>query len=171
MLHCLEIVRQTRRTQALGAGPEIQTGLDVYVPALSGRVASKRLAHLVSEGSGTGASAIYPLLAVRYAASRAPQDFANLRMLATDVNDKSLALAKSNVERNGLAEAISVYRVEPDGPIFPPAVIDAASQYVADASRTRTRKRCDPNDKTATPASNSRCVTRHFTIQPKRSLL
>lgn len=78
--------------------------------------------------SGTGASAIYPLLAVRYAASRASQDFANLRMLATDINDKSLALAKSNVERNDLAEAISVYRVEPDGPIFPPAVIDAASQ-------------------------------------------
>ena len=49
-------------------------------------------------------------------------------MLATDINDKSLALAKSNVERNDLAEAISVYRVEPDGPIFPPAVIDAASQ-------------------------------------------
>lgn len=47
-------------------------------------------------------------------------------MLATDINDMSLALAKSNVERNGLAKAISVYRVEPDGPIFPPAVIDGS---------------------------------------------
>jgi methylase of polypeptide subunit release factors len=65
---------------------------------------------------------------VRYAASRAPQDFANLRMLATDINEKSLAIAKSNAERNGLAEAISVHRVEPDGPIFPPAVVDSASQ-------------------------------------------
>ncbi|GAA5956908.1 hypothetical protein JCM8115_003858 [Rhodotorula mucilaginosa] len=105
VLHCLELVRQTRRARALGAVPEIQTGLDV----------------------GTGASAIYPLLAVRYAASRAPQDFANLRMLATDINEKSLAIAKSNAERNGLAEAISVHRVEPDGPIFPPAVVDSAS--------------------------------------------
>lgn len=65
---------------------------------------------------------------MRYAASRAPRDFTNLRMLATDINEKSLALAKSNVERNGLDQAISVYRVEPDGPIFPPAVIDSTSQ-------------------------------------------
>jgi methylase of polypeptide subunit release factors len=49
-------------------------------------------------------------------------------MLATDINEKSLAIAKSNAERNGLAEAISVHRVEPDGPIFPPAVVDSASQ-------------------------------------------
>ncbi|TKA54812.1 hypothetical protein B0A53_02621 [Rhodotorula sp. CCFEE 5036] len=69
----------------------------------------------------------YDSMSVRYAASRAPQDFANLRMLATDINEKSLAIAKSNAERNGLAEAISVHRVEPDGPIFPPAVVDSAS--------------------------------------------
>ncbi|KAG0659122.1 hypothetical protein C6P46_005293 [Rhodotorula mucilaginosa] len=86
------------------------------------------------------ASAIYPLLAVRYAASRAPQDFANLRMLATDINEKSLAIAKSNAERNGLAEAISVHRVEPDGPIFPPAVVDSASHHVASIEFTM----CNP---------------------------
>ncbi|GAA5862026.1 hypothetical protein JCM3774_006145 [Rhodotorula dairenensis] len=106
VLHCLELVRQTRRRQALDTVPETVTGLDV----------------------GTGASAIYPLLAVRYAASsRAPREIVHLQMLATDINEASIAVAKRNVDRNRLTPLISVHRVEPDGPIFPPVVIDAAS--------------------------------------------
>ncbi|GAA5990356.1 hypothetical protein JCM10908_007330 [Rhodotorula pacifica] len=106
VLYCLELVRRTRRQQALNENPQVITGLDV----------------------GTGASAIYPLLAVRYAASRAPRDLARVHMLATDINDKSLGIARKNIVANDLASEISVHCVEADGPIFPSKVIEAASR-------------------------------------------
>lgn len=64
---------------------------------------------------------------MRYAATRAPREIANLRMFATDINEASITVAKRNVARNNLAPAVSVHRVEPDGPIFPPGVIEGAA--------------------------------------------
>lgn len=54
---------------------------------------------------GTGASAIYPLLALR--------QHANWRMLATEIDHESLACAKDNVKRNGLAGRCSVVEAQP----------------------------------------------------------
>ncbi|KAH9035691.1 S-adenosyl-L-methionine dependent methyltransferase [Lactarius hengduanensis] len=70
---------------------------------------------------GTGASAIYPLLACRLSP--------NWRIVATDVDTVSLASAQANVDRNGLSERISVLRADPTGPILFPLVQDPAASF------------------------------------------
>ncbi|KAH9068077.1 S-adenosyl-L-methionine dependent methyltransferase [Lactarius deliciosus] len=68
---------------------------------------------------GTGASAIYPLLACRLSPG--------WRIVATDVDTVSLASAQANVDRNGLSERISVLRADPTGPILFPLIQDPAA--------------------------------------------
>ena len=64
---------------------------------------------------GTGASAIYPLLACRQRE--------NWRMLATEVDAESLEWARRNVEANGLGDRIRVVEVEKDGELVPSGVL------------------------------------------------
>ncbi|KPI40832.1 putative methyltransferase-like protein C27D7.08c [Cyphellophora attinorum] len=54
---------------------------------------------------GTGASAIYPLLALR--------QHGNWRMLATELDSESLACARDNVRTNGLAARCTVIETQP----------------------------------------------------------
>ncbi|KAH9176089.1 S-adenosyl-L-methionine dependent methyltransferase [Lactarius sanguifluus] len=70
---------------------------------------------------GTGASAIYPLLACRLSP--------NWRIVATDVDTVSLASARANVDRNGLSECIGVLRADPTGPILFPLIQDPAASF------------------------------------------
>ncbi|GAA5901461.1 hypothetical protein JCM5296_003016 [Sporobolomyces johnsonii] len=82
---------------------------------------------------GTGASAIYPLLACRTlcppdrsssfssSSSSAPA----IQMLATDIDAHSLSFAEKNVFENGLLGQISLFHVEKQGRIFPPEVVES----------------------------------------------
>ncbi|BGP58034.1 hypothetical protein JCM8202v2_005691 [Rhodotorula sphaerocarpa] len=100
-----KLVRRTRRQGTIDAAQPPVTGLDI----------------------GTGASAIYPLLAVRYAASPAARDVGRVRMLATDIDAESLQYARDNVARNKEDDSMSIHQVEPGGPIFPSAVTESAT--------------------------------------------
>lgn len=51
-------------------------------------------------------------------------------MLATDINDHSLYFAKRNVDVNDLAGMIQLFKVDPEGPIFPEAVVKSIEQCV-----------------------------------------
>ncbi|BGP03271.1 hypothetical protein JCM10021v2_006998 [Rhodotorula toruloides] len=80
---------------------------------------------------GTGASAIYPLLAVRTAesaSSSSTSTFPPLKMLATDINDHSLDFAKRNVAANDLTEAIQLFKVDEEGAIFPEEVVNSVER-------------------------------------------
>ncbi|BGP19882.1 hypothetical protein JCM10213v2_008013 [Rhodosporidiobolus nylandii] len=87
---------------------------------------------LVGLDIGTGASCIYPLLAVRTLAPTASGAFsaspAPLRMLATDIDARSLSFAKRNVELNELEERIRLFEVEQAGAIFPKEVVDSVER-------------------------------------------
>lgn len=76
--------------------------------------------------SGTGASAIYPLLACR----QRP----NYKFLATESDAKSYAYAVRNIKRNGLDDRIEVINVEDDGgkggPLVPESVLSRFEKYV-----------------------------------------
>ena len=61
--------------------------------------------------SGTGSSAIYPLLAC---ATRP-----KWRMLATDIDDKNLEYAERNIERNNLAKRIKLLPRKAEQPLIP----------------------------------------------------
>lgn len=83
--------------------------------------------------SGTGASAIYPLLAIRTAksaSSSSTSPFPPLKMLATDINDHSLDFAKRNVVANDLTEAVQLFKVDAEGATFPEEVVNAVEQCV-----------------------------------------
>lgn len=83
--------------------------------------------------SGTGASAIYPLLAVRTAesaSSSSTSTFPPLKMLATDINDHSLDFAKRNVAAKDLTEAIQLFKVDEEGAIFPEEVVNSVERCV-----------------------------------------
>ncbi|GAA5839161.1 hypothetical protein JCM9279_002613 [Rhodotorula babjevae] len=87
---------------------------------------------LVGLDIGTGASAIYPLLAMRTLEpppvsllDKAKVD-APLRMLATDIDAHSLEYARKNVRANDLVQDVSLCEVEPDGALFPLEVVEAA---------------------------------------------
>ncbi|CDR48290.1 RHTO0S17e00496g1_1 [Rhodotorula toruloides] len=80
---------------------------------------------------GTGASAIYPLLAIRTAksaSSSSTSPFPPLKMLATDINDHSLDFAKRNVVANDLTEAVQLFKVDAEGATFPEEVVNAVEQ-------------------------------------------
>ncbi|KIM74416.1 hypothetical protein PILCRDRAFT_80092, partial [Piloderma croceum F 1598] len=62
--------------------------------------------------SGTGASAIYPLLSCRLE----PQ----WHFIATDIDECSINSARLNVNNNDMQHRIDILRVEADGPIFAP---------------------------------------------------
>ncbi|KAH9064375.1 S-adenosyl-L-methionine dependent methyltransferase [Lactarius vividus] len=70
---------------------------------------------------GTGASAIYPLLACRLSP--------NWCIVATDVDTVSITSAQANVDRNNLSERISVLRADPTGPILFPLIQDPAASF------------------------------------------
>lgn len=76
--------------------------------------------------SGTGASAIYPLLATRFTARSEQECLGPVCMLATDVNAVSLAHARRLVDRNGLSDEIQLFQVDQGGQIFPSDVTQAA---------------------------------------------
>ncbi|BGP35164.1 hypothetical protein JCM10296v2_006994 [Rhodotorula toruloides] len=80
---------------------------------------------------GTGASAIYPLLAVRTAESASfssTSPFPPLKMLTTDINDHSLHFARRNIATNDLAGAIQLFKVDAEGAIFPEEVVSSVEQ-------------------------------------------
>ncbi|GAA5872763.1 hypothetical protein JCM1840_004511 [Sporobolomyces johnsonii] len=82
---------------------------------------------------GTGASAIYPLLACRTLCPPDPSSsFSSssssapaIQMLATDIDAHSLSFAEKNVFENGLLGQISLFHVEKQGRIFPPEVVES----------------------------------------------
>ncbi|KAH9980454.1 hypothetical protein BJV74DRAFT_779496 [Russula compacta] len=63
---------------------------------------------------GTGASAIYPLIACRLSH--------NWQFVATDIDAVSLVSAQSNIDCNGLSERITLRRADPTGPIILPLI-------------------------------------------------
>ncbi|KAJ7599347.1 S-adenosyl-L-methionine dependent methyltransferase [Mycena floridula] len=63
---------------------------------------------------GTGASAIYPLLACKLEPL--------WTLDATDIDETSLIHARANVQRNQLQDRIVILQSEPNGPIFTPLV-------------------------------------------------
>ncbi|CEQ42685.1 SPOSA6832_04516 [Sporobolomyces salmonicolor] len=93
--------------------------------------------HLVSHGSsvlmrainsGTGASAIYPLLACRTLCPPHPSSSSSspsFQMLATDIDAHSLSFAEKNVFENSLLGQVSLFHVEQQGRIFPPEVVES----------------------------------------------
>jgi 23S rRNA (adenine1618-N6)-methyltransferase len=88
--------------------------------------------------SGTGASAIYPLIACSLspnwqfvATGWSPHALDHLsltRML--DIDAVSLSAAQSNVDRNDLSGRITLIRADPTGPILLPLVQDTATSCV-----------------------------------------
>ncbi|KAH9966325.1 hypothetical protein BGW80DRAFT_1230306 [Lactifluus volemus] len=70
---------------------------------------------------GTGASAIYPLIACRLSP--------NWHFVATDIDSVSLLSAQSNIDSNGLSERITLIRADPTGPIMIPLIQDAAASF------------------------------------------
>ncbi|GAA6001705.1 uncharacterized protein JCM10292_005001 [Rhodotorula paludigena] len=82
---------------------------------------------LVGVDVGTGASAIYPMLASRTLSRLSPVPSSRLRMFATDIDSHSLDWARQNVFSNGLAETISVMQVDARGAIFPPEVVNTVN--------------------------------------------
>ncbi|GAA5979297.1 hypothetical protein JCM11641_001986 [Rhodosporidiobolus odoratus] len=87
---------------------------------------SKSLPSLVGLDIGTGASAIYALLACRtYPPRTRPSTSAaprQLRMLATDIDSRSLSSAERNIARNKLGDRIKLF--EANGEILPPELLD-----------------------------------------------
>ncbi|KAL8279856.1 hypothetical protein RQP46_007706 [Phenoliferia psychrophenolica] len=71
--------------------------------------------------SGTGSSAIYPLLTCRTLSSA--------RMVGTEIDDHSLSHAKLNVEQNELKERVVLVQADPAGPIFPEEVLLASTSF------------------------------------------
>ncbi|KAJ7060987.1 S-adenosyl-L-methionine dependent methyltransferase [Mycena amicta] len=67
---------------------------------------------------GTGASAIYPLLACR--------TNADWSFIATDIDSLSLQNAQSNIEGNGLKDRVRLFDTTPDAPILAPLLHDPA---------------------------------------------
>ncbi|KAJ7050905.1 hypothetical protein C8F01DRAFT_1177412 [Mycena amicta] len=67
---------------------------------------------------GTGASAIYPLLACR--------TNADWSFIATDIDSLSLQNAQPNIERNGLQDHVRLFDTTPDAPILAPLWHDPA---------------------------------------------
>ncbi|KAN0126494.1 Protein of unknown function (DUF890) domain containing protein [Russula decolorans] len=70
---------------------------------------------------GTGASAIYPLLACRLSP--------NWRFVATDIDLLSLVSAQANVDRNGLSDRITLLRADTKGLILLPLLKDTATSF------------------------------------------
>jgi 23S rRNA (adenine1618-N6)-methyltransferase len=86
---------------------------------------------IVNESRGTGASAIYPLLACQsepnweFVATgvykqRLSDSFTQCVNLKTDIDDLSVEVARNNVDSNGLCRRIQVIQVDPKDPILSP---------------------------------------------------
>jgi len=88
--------------------------------------------------SGTGASAIYPLLACRlspnwhFVATGLSSPALGLFMLIwmLDIDSVSLVSAQANIDRNCLSERITLLRADTTGPILIPLLKDTASSCV-----------------------------------------
>jgi 23S rRNA A1618 N6-methylase RlmF len=85
--------------------------------------------------SGTGASAIYPLIACRLSPnwhfvatgqSKSLSVFSPF-IQVIDIDSVSLLSAQSNIDSNGLSERIALIRADPTGPIMIPLIQDAAA--------------------------------------------
>ncbi|GAA6060889.1 hypothetical protein JCM10212_000172 [Sporobolomyces blumeae] len=85
--------------------------------ALATRSATDPPSTIVGIDVGTGASAIYPLLASR-TLSRLDPPLPHA-LIATDIDRRSLEYARANVARNGLDGIIEVKEVDATGSIFP----------------------------------------------------
>ncbi|THH17101.1 hypothetical protein EW146_g3651 [Bondarzewia mesenterica] len=70
---------------------------------------------------GTGASTIYPLLACRLSPS--------WTMIGTEVDDVSFRSAQENVERNKLADRITIVAVSKEGPLLVPLATDPTDSF------------------------------------------
>ncbi|KAG8860823.1 hypothetical protein FRB96_003556 [Tulasnella sp. 330] len=73
---------------------------------------SRRSSLKVSQHSGTGASAIYPLLACRMRE--------NWHMAASEIDQTSFKYAEENISKNGLRERIKLFRAAPTGHVLSP---------------------------------------------------
>ncbi|ETW77709.1 hypothetical protein HETIRDRAFT_478853 [Heterobasidion irregulare TC 32-1] len=98
---------------------------------------------------GTGASAIYVLLACSLSPS--------WQLIGTDVDDISLRCALENVQRNGLSDRTHIMRASPDGPTLVPLAMDSTKSFdfvmcnppfyssAADVARSADTKTLGPN--------------------------
>lgn len=87
--------------------------------------------------SGTGASAIYPLLACKLeptwsfvATGRIVTLHQVMLMIMPDVDQKSLSMAEQNVAANNLQERIEIVQSTSDGPVLSPLMRDADARQV-----------------------------------------
>lgn len=151
-------------------------GLDVCVPSSLSSCPYELEADAKHFSSGTGASAIYPLLAMRTlepsAADRPldkPKGDLSLSMLATDIDPHSLDYARKNVRTNDLVEDVSVHQVEPDGSLFPLDVLDSADVCVALSLLPAGSRYVALLTLRRPAASTSRCATRRSTRRSPRS--
>ncbi|KAI0248957.1 hypothetical protein BJV78DRAFT_1347967 [Lactifluus subvellereus] len=86
---------------------------------------------------GTGASAIYPLVACRLSphwnfvatGQRNSVLVFSLFISMVEIDTASLLSAQSNIDRNGLSERITLIRADPTGSIMSPLVQDAAASF------------------------------------------
>ncbi|GAA5827906.1 hypothetical protein JCM11251_007724 [Rhodosporidiobolus azoricus] len=90
--------------------------------------ASSTLPSLVGLDIGTGASCIYPLLAQRTYSRTSSSSSTRLKMLATDIDPRSLSYARRNVAQNGLEKEIEVFEVVQEDKVFPEKVINNAER-------------------------------------------
>ncbi|GAA5932418.1 hypothetical protein JCM1841_001381 [Sporobolomyces salmonicolor] len=106
VLWVLKLALLTSDSPSTSSAPSRLTGLDV----------------------GTGASAIYPLLACRTLCPPHPSSSSSspsFQMLATDIDAHSLSFAEKNVFENSLLGQVSLFHVEQQGRIFPPEVVES----------------------------------------------
>ncbi|KAF8486300.1 S-adenosyl-L-methionine dependent methyltransferase [Russula ochroleuca] len=82
---------------------------------------SEHLAQVHGIDIGTGASAIYPLIACRLSP--------NWHFVATDIDGVSLVSAQANIDRNGLSDHITLLRADPTGPIMVPLIQNTAASF------------------------------------------
>lgn len=70
---------------------------------------------------GTGASAIYALLASR--------TLPNVRMVATDIDDHSLSYARRNIDQNSLADRVALRKSNPATILFPEEIFANSQRF------------------------------------------
>ena len=112
-------------------------GLDMWVGSFGSSPALSRQRHCFpffqplerttvlteSSVSGTGALAIYPLLACR----QRP----NWKLIGTDIDDKNLSYAQRNVKTNGLGSRIRISKSDPNGPLIPAQLLENVERYAS----------------------------------------
>ncbi|KAF3918591.1 hypothetical protein AA313_de0201915 [Arthrobotrys entomopaga] len=106
-------------THIQSAGPPKVTGVDMYIYIPKNKLQCEKVSNLHSSTcSGTGASAIYPLLGCA--------QFPHWNFIATEIDPASLLHASKNIQQNSLETRITLVDVSHAEYIFPKEVTESA---------------------------------------------